>query len=857
MYIRIIKKILFLTLLLSSLSVTSIAQEIGVCSISTISEAQENYKIGKFEEAISSLNTCIKSSRFNNDQIIKSYHIIILSYLALDFVEPSAYYTKELLKLAPEFTPNLDDPIAFWNLLEHVKNEVKNNFIFSASSKIENVKKTAANIIILDKEEISNRGYADINEVFADLPSFYVNFSYGSNYSNLYQRGVRSSNSDRILFMLDGVSLNNPWSNNSNIAPQIPLSNIEKIEIIYGPASTMYGSNAVSGVVNLITNSQYDNKKLDLNLNTGYGNLNTYFGEFNLKKSFKETSISISTKYYHSDLRDLSDFDEFKYDPSIYESFDYINNMTISGEKAKAFANTYGALITHRNLKVKKDDQGIIESISPSSSGIEFAKKSDKLAMSEGINGSSLAFNNSIELMFLSTSLKFSNLNIGFNIWGSKQGNVTDGTSLYLAGNNAIWEPRNSVFFVNFSKKISRNLTFQNLTTYKSSSINPNSSYTTSTSYANKRLGLLDLTNNTNSSWNTLYYSLKAKEFNTNLRLYYSPSWSFNVYGGIDVLNSSIQDSYKIHSQPQSSIKDINTIDYRNLGIYSQAEFLLSKQLKIVGGVRSDINTIQNDVRDETIFSYRAAIIYSPSNFGIKLISSSAFSLPSIRSLYSVSPFRSINNPKLDTETTQNLEGIIEYSSEEKFDFSISGFYSTYDNVISEAYNKDSLSFQLQNIGKATVFGGMLSTKYKTMKSVIELNYSYQSSTLNDKNSEEIEFGDIPQHQINLIINNKLTNKLNLNTKFHYLSKNNTGAGTSTPFNNHIKFPSTFLIDANLMYRDLLPGLDIQLIGKNILGTDYFAPGKASANGTLRAYGVPQNLGTFMLRINYNLVNND
>ncbi len=55
------------------------------------------------------------------------------------------------------------------------------------------------------------------------------------------------------MLLIDGVEDNDLASSTAWISRQFPLSNIDRIEVVYGPASTMYGANAFAGVINVIT----------------------------------------------------------------------------------------------------------------------------------------------------------------------------------------------------------------------------------------------------------------------------------------------------------------------------------------------------------------------------------------------------------------------------------------------------------------------------------------------------------------------------------------------------------------------------------------------------------------------------
>jgi len=71
---------------------------------------------------------------------------------------------------------------------------------------------------------------------------------------------LRGSNSSHVLVMIDGVEINDPISiGRSPQISDIPLSNVKRIEVIEGPQSTLYGSDAVSGVINIITGGEKSN----------------------------------------------------------------------------------------------------------------------------------------------------------------------------------------------------------------------------------------------------------------------------------------------------------------------------------------------------------------------------------------------------------------------------------------------------------------------------------------------------------------------------------------------------------------------------------------------------------------------
>ena len=70
--------------------------------------------------------------------------------------------------------------------------------------------------------------------------------------SYVFQRGVPSQN-NLIVLLVDGIQINELNSGGFYGGGQYNLSNVERIEVVYGPASALYGTNAISGIVNIIT----------------------------------------------------------------------------------------------------------------------------------------------------------------------------------------------------------------------------------------------------------------------------------------------------------------------------------------------------------------------------------------------------------------------------------------------------------------------------------------------------------------------------------------------------------------------------------------------------------------------------
>ncbi|OIN34408.1 ferric enterobactin uptake receptor [Campylobacter jejuni] len=153
--------------------------------------------------------------------------------------------------------------------------------IVSASGFAQDIKEAPATINVIAKKELQSKPYRDIAEAIADIPGVDLYASKGKTGSyNITMRGITGY----TLVLIDGrrqgiggeVGPNGFNEISNSLLP--PISSIERIEVIKGPMSTLYGSEALGGVVNIITKKVSDkwetSVSLDalLNENKDWGN---------------------------------------------------------------------------------------------------------------------------------------------------------------------------------------------------------------------------------------------------------------------------------------------------------------------------------------------------------------------------------------------------------------------------------------------------------------------------------------------------------------------------------------------------------------------------------------------------------
>ena len=114
------------------------------------------------------------------------------------------------------------------------------------------LERVPASITVITRQQIEERGYATLNEALASVPGLRVAPSGGfGQQSSVF---IRGNSSRSTLVLLDGVPLNDPSEANNafNFGNDL-LFDIERIEVLRGPASSLYGAAAMGGVINLVT----------------------------------------------------------------------------------------------------------------------------------------------------------------------------------------------------------------------------------------------------------------------------------------------------------------------------------------------------------------------------------------------------------------------------------------------------------------------------------------------------------------------------------------------------------------------------------------------------------------------------
>ena len=156
---------------------------------------------------------------------------------------------------------------------------------------------------VIEKEEIQKQGATSVADVLKKMPGFAINdVGHGADiHTGTYYRGASINQS---VFLINGRPINsniNTYHGATDLN-SIPIETIERVELYSGTASSLYGSSAFGGVVNIITKEGYGKPKLTGSAEFGSLNLNnqqlTYGGATNkVKYNFSFERFFIDNRY--------------------------------------------------------------------------------------------------------------------------------------------------------------------------------------------------------------------------------------------------------------------------------------------------------------------------------------------------------------------------------------------------------------------------------------------------------------------------------------------------------------------------------------------------------------------------------
>ncbi len=189
--------------------------------------------------------------------------------------------------------------------MEFLNEEQQMTIVVTASKHGQKITEAPAAVTVISSDDIEASGASSIADLFRRVPGLDFMQTSARDY-NLNTRGFNNTLSRRLLVLVDGRSVYLEimgfvmWD-----LIQVPLDDIERIEVVRGPGSALYGANATSGVVNIITKTPGEIDGTTVRL--GFGEFSTADVTFLTGRSVGKFGYKLSAGFYQTDSFDNPD----------------------------------------------------------------------------------------------------------------------------------------------------------------------------------------------------------------------------------------------------------------------------------------------------------------------------------------------------------------------------------------------------------------------------------------------------------------------------------------------------------------------------------------------------------------------
>ncbi len=661
-------------------------------------------------------------------------------------------------------------------------------------------------VMVVTSKMIKERGYKCLVDVLEDLPGFDIQKHIGGQAGGTYiiQRGLWGNN--KLLVLKDGIRLNPENGSNLVYGNQLSLGDLKQIEIMYGPSSAIYGADAYAGIINLITKEVKNPKHLEMEISGG--NADTMEGHLLIQaKPFEDSFIHLYVHGFGSNGFDLRD---------IYYHYHYHHPLL------------------GRTHYYNPDET------------FDIPERDWDMSLKAGWK------NLTFETVYLHTR------------------QPTNIAAPYNTGRTQTAKDRVELDTWNFRLTHTLSLTegLDAITTFKGQvyRMDPKSRYGRKqfNNYIYERSDMFGMEEQLRYSYERgkIIGGLTFKRISTmpylNSR---TPFDEGDTYDDFPVKEIITEDGRHF------SIGPFKEYDYWTYGLYLQANHKITDRFSVFAGARFDWETFTH----HESFNPRTGLIYTiKKGETLKLMYGHAYISPSayfkfkawVDKNYAHLP-PSVFGRNLDPEKVSSLE--LSYSRHTKRIFlNISTYVSRSVDSIQEAgcfFKNVSLVTKngtegatveiADNTGRVTNFGIDLAASYKFDRlATFNFGYSFINSRQHLR-GHSFDGPKISNHKIMAGVTGYFGRHLSYNVRCRWRSEIHTSPYNTVYYGTTI--PGIFLVDANLRWADILPGLDVHFTVKNLLDSKYFTAANESGDPTNGASlpRVPQDPFSFMMGISY------
>jgi len=243
---------------------------------------------------------------------------------------------------------NLRDEVSLLRTLDLT--ELMETRVYSGERQLKKLRESAANILVITDKDIARTGAKMLSDVLRVMAGIQVQVK-SNNRHTAWFRGVQTEFNNKVALLIDGVPFRDLFGG-FKLDEEIPLNSIKRIEIIRGPGSTLYGTNAFSGVISVFTYSPGERKPAN-EVSVEVGNVSTFSTYLRGETELKQAYVQLQAKYFNTDghapLHDRNGRLNNTENPQ--QSLDYLQFKAASKDHDLQFSALYSSF---DNLNVNK-----------------------------------------------------------------------------------------------------------------------------------------------------------------------------------------------------------------------------------------------------------------------------------------------------------------------------------------------------------------------------------------------------------------------------------------------------------------------------------------------------------------------
>lgn len=527
--------------------------------------------------------------------------------------------------------------------------------------------KAASTVTVINAADIESMGATDIDEVLETVPGLHVSRSEQAFTAKYTFRGITSTYNPQALMLINGIAITSLFTGNrSNVWGGMPVKSISRIEVIRGPGSALYGADAFSGVINIITKNREEITHTQVGSRIGSSNHKAIW--LQTGNSFGNTDIALSLEAEKTDgwkenidedAQTFFDNDPNNPSPAVSLAPGSVNSMKDTIESRLEISNGNHRLRlgyqgrfnigTGPGIAQALDDHGRFAS---NRYNIDFSHNQNQLTEHWGLESKISYYHGSQEV----------EENVHLFPKGAFAGAYPDA----FIGNPEFKEHNARASLTSLYRGFDQHLV---------------------------RLGL-------GYYWGEIYEVTESKNFNPD----------FSPKPGLE----DVSDTDEVY------LPEKGRSNYHG---FAQDEWQISRNIQLISGLRYDH---YSDFGDTT--NPRLALIWAANkDITQKFLYGRAFRAPSIAELHITSNPVNLGNPDLKAETIDTFELALSYHPENSYSINSNLYYYDIDDYI--VFVAEGATATAQNAGKRAGYGAELELTIpidETLK--FYMNYAYQHS---------------------------------------------------------------------------------------------------------------------------------